>query len=488
MIAARERERLAKSNQEQAVASWINYLNQLRLDALSKALNEQDANLSQAIKTIDATFKVIRDDIVIRNRGGIKGMHGFIAEVAECGIGNARQAIQGKAPNYIWINDNGPADLVRDGIPIQQKFVNAGNHLSLQAIKQHLESYPWFLGQGGKYQIPEDHYKKICYLLSIPKEQAYKMATSTGEFSLKQWQEVQDFFNNGDVKLSDIEPSKLSYKDVLPGKIEDTLKNEKSSLRETDKEIRQQAYEDSKPTLNEGMKAAAAAAVIEGGFTFITAIIRKIKTGKSIKDFNEDDWTEILKESGVSFAKGGIRGASIYALTNFTATPAAVANSLVTASFGVAQQTYLLKTGAISTEDFILNSEVLCLDVSVSALSSFVGQAIIPVPVLGAVIGNTVGMFIYSVAKDNLKKKERMILEGYLRELEELEKSLDREYRIYVRKLNEELRKFYALLEDAFAVNCSAALEGSVELATYLGVPAEELLKNSAEVDDYFLN
>ena len=173
MIAARER--LAKSNQEQAVASWINYLNHLRLDALSKALNEQDANLGQAIKTIDATFKVIRDDIVIRNRGGIKGMHGFIAEVAECGIGNARQAIQGKAPNYIWVNDNGPADLVRDGIQIQQKFVSANNHLSLQAIKQHLESYPWFLEQRGKYQIPEDHYKRICHLLSIPREQAYKM-------------------------------------------------------------------------------------------------------------------------------------------------------------------------------------------------------------------------------------------------------------------------------------------------------------------------
>ena len=48
-------------------------------------------------------------------------MHGFIAEVAECGIGNAREQILGEAPKYVWINDNGPSDFVRDGIEITAK-------------------------------------------------------------------------------------------------------------------------------------------------------------------------------------------------------------------------------------------------------------------------------------------------------------------------------------------------------------------------------
>ena len=78
----------------------------------------------------------------------------------------AREQILGKAPKYIWINDNGPFDFVRDGIEIQQKFVNSGNHLSLFAIKQHYEKYPWFLDGGRKYQIPADHYEKIKMLLS----------------------------------------------------------------------------------------------------------------------------------------------------------------------------------------------------------------------------------------------------------------------------------------------------------------------------------
>lgn len=488
MIQTRKRERVEKSNQEQAIASWINYLNSVRLETLSRTLNAQDANLEKAISTIDDTLNTIKDEIIIRNRGGEKGMHGFIAVIAECGIGNARREIAGKAPNYIWVNDNGPADLIRDGIEIQQKFVNAGNHLSLQAIKQHFEAYPWFLSTGRKYQIPQDHYEKIMYLLSIPEEQAYKMPTSNSEFSLKQWKEVHSFFEQGDIRVSDIEPSQLSYKAVQKGVISDTLKAEKTSLKETDKALRKQAYAKSKPTIAEGIKATSTAAAFEGGFTFCAAIIRKIRDGKQIKDFSTDDWSEILKESGVSFAKGGVRGASIYALTNYTATPAAVANSLVTASFGIAQQAHLLRIGSISEAEFLVNSEVLCVDVSVSALSSFIGQAVIPIPVLGAVIGNTIGTLMYQVAKDSLKKKERQLLERYLREIEQSEKQLDKQYREYVNRINSELKQYCMLLESAFAFDIKDAFSGSVKLAQYVGVPLEDLLKSKEEIDDFFLN
>ena len=94
-----------------------------------------------------------------------------------------------------------------------------------------------------------------------------------------------------------------------------------------------------------------------------------------------------------------MREISIYAITNFTATPAAVASSLVTASFGIAQQAYLLNAGKITQDEFILNSEMLCVDVSVSALSSFIGQVLIPIPFVGAVIRNTIVNLIYQSAK-----------------------------------------------------------------------------------------
>ena len=173
---------IIKSGQEQAVASWINYLNQLRLDALTKALADEKINWQNAAETLDQALETIKKDIVNngKGRGGKCGMHGFIAEVAECGIGNARKQVEGKMPDYRWINDNGPADLFRGAAAIQQKFVNSGNHLSLEAIKQHLKAYPDFVKNGGKYQIPSDHYDKIQWLLSISENEANKMATETG--------------------------------------------------------------------------------------------------------------------------------------------------------------------------------------------------------------------------------------------------------------------------------------------------------------------
>lgn len=480
--------KIVKSDQEQAVASWINYLNQVRLDRLFKALQAQNTNLNQALQTLKSTLSTIREDIIIRNRGGVKGMHGFIAEVAECGIGNAREEILGRAPVYEWINDNGPTDLVRNGVQIQQKFVNAGNHLSLQAIKQHLSTYPEYINNGGRYQIPQDHYERIKYLLSISKEQANKMPTETGEFSLKQWREVHSFFENGDVKLSDIEPSALKYESVQSNTIEKTISDERKAIKKTDKAIRDEAYTQSKPTLQEGLKAGAVSAAIEGGVTFGLEIRKKVKSGKSIKDFTADDWSEICKKTGLGTVKGSVRGISIYALTDYTATPAAVANALVTASFGIAQQAYLLKEGKITQEDFLRNSEELCVDVSVSALSSFIGQAVIPVPVVGAVIGNTIGSLIYQTAKESLKKHDMQLIKRYIQEIETLSQSLDAQYRQYVRRLNLAMNEYFSILEDAFAVDCVQAFDGSIQLARYIGVSEDEILKTIEDLDEYILN
>ena len=92
--------KVVKSTQEQAVASWINYLNQVRIDRLLETLSREQDNLENALATINETLNTIGRDIVNNGlgRGGERGMHGFIAEVAEVGIGNARELIEGRAP------------------------------------------------------------------------------------------------------------------------------------------------------------------------------------------------------------------------------------------------------------------------------------------------------------------------------------------------------------------------------------------------------
>lgn len=485
-----EAKKMIKSGQEQAVASWINYLNQVRLDRLMEALQKEELNLNEAMSTIGETLKTISRDIVNngKGRGGQYGMHGFIAEVAECGIGNAREQIEGKAPIYEWINDNGPEDLRRGATLIQQKFVNGGGHLSLQAIRMHLNAYPDFLDNGGVYQIPEDHYEKIKWLLSISEKEANKMPTSTGDFSLKQWREVHEFFKNGDIPLDKVEPSKLKYSEVQKGTYEQTFSKEKDSLRKRNQERKEQAYNKSKPTLSEGAKATAAAATIEGAMALCLGIAEKRKSGKKFNAFDEEDWKEIAATTGKGTLKGSIRGASIYTLTNFTATPAAVASAMVTATFGIAEQAYQLKQGNVNEQRFIENTEMLCLDASVSALSSFAGQILIPVPVLGAVIGNTVGTMMYQIAKDNLSAREQKIFEEYAEAVRQLDVSLQDQYQEFVDEIGKDTKLFMELLNRAFAPDIRVAFESSIDLAKSCGVPVDEILDSKEKIASYFMD
>ncbi len=494
-------EKIVKSSQEQAVAAWIGYLNQLRIGRLVEALVLQKRNHDDALDLLDYAFAKIKSEIIERNRGGDKGMHGFIAEIAECGIGNARERIRGNVKIYDWVNDNSEVDLRRGTINIQQKFVQSGGHLSLRAVAEHLKIYPDFLKNGGKYQIPKDHYDKIMEYFAISESEANKLPTSTGDFSLRQWQEIRAFFKNGDISLNDLEPSFLDYADVQRDNIATTFAEEKEMLKAADRTIRDKIYSANKVTLVDGAKNAAASGVIEGLTTFCTAVARKRKAGIRIKDFTEADWIDVAGESGKGVLKGGIRGASIYVLINattfiveteqsidaYTLTPAAVANAVVTAAFGVAEQAHQFRSAAITEIQFIENAELLCLDSAVSALASIAGQVMIPVPVIGSVIGNAVGTMLYQIGKDSLSAKEQAIIAGYLQELEEMDQQLDEEYQQFIERLNKTYADYLELLEQAFAPDVETALKGSAQLAKRMGVPAEEILDSYDKVASFFL-
>lgn len=190
----------------------------------------------------------------------------------------------------------------------------------------------------------------------------------------------------------------------------------------------------------------------------------------------------------MGLVKGGVRGGAVYWLNNYTATPSSVASALVTASFGVAECAYRFRSGELTEIEFIESSEIACLDASVSAFSELVGQAIIPVPVLGALVGNAVGTTVYELGKDFYDKREAELLAHYAQELKALDTELDAEYAACISGLRENMSAYISLLEKAFSPNVAMAFSGSVELAASLNVPDGEILHTREEVDDFFLN
>ena len=184
-----------------------------------------------------------------------------------------------------------------------------------------------------------------------------------------------------------------------------------------------------------------------------------------------------MDSTGLSTVKGAIRGGSVYALTNFTATPAPVANAMVTATLGVLAQAYKLQAGEITPEEFVDASEALCLEVTISALSSLIGEAFIPVPVLGAIIGNTVGMFMLNIAQAYLSSEEEKLIENYRRDMAALVEQLDNEYKEFIAAIEKDMSEFRCLAALAFDPDVNVRFETSVALARQVGVEENRILR-----------
>lgn len=479
----------SENTQEQAVAAWVNHLNQLRLDRLLAALRQQDMNFRDALESLDEAIKTIDLEVVATNRGGVTGMHGFIAEVADVGVGNARSHIVGEGSIYEWVNDNGPADLMRAGVAIQEKFVASGGRLGLGAIEQHAQKYPDFIANGGKYRIPNDHFDTIQKLRAMSPKEAGTLLTRSGDGpSLKDWQRVHTFFEEGIVTFESLEGSHLEYAQVQRGAYGSALEAEKDALRSTDQSQRDGALHMSQPRLREGVKVTAAAAAVEGGTAFVLAVAERRREGTRLQELSGDDWLDIAGETGFGAVRGGIRGMSLYSLTNFTATPAAVAGSIVTAAFGIAEQANKLRRGEIGELEFIENAELVSLEAAVSALCSCVGQALIPIPILGAVIGSTVGTVMYQAASSCLSEREAALIERFLTEQRALDLRLAAEYQELIESLEARMTDYLEMLEQAFSPEPDIALLGSVALARSLGVAGEDVLDSEEKALAYFLD
>lgn len=479
-------EETARSTQEQAVAAWIDHLNQLRVDELITKLAAQDTNLESALEALENLKLSVFSDVINngKGRGGPFGMHGFISERLQVALENARKLIIGAKPEYFLVDDNGMVDYLRGDTPIQAKFVQM--NLGLGAIKDHLTNYPDFLKNGGIYQIPKDYYETLRKVLSISPEEGAKLSRNSDP-SIILWKYAHQFFKETGIDPNKIEPAVVNYRDVQKATYENTVSKEEESLRETDKTRRDHAYEQSQPTWQEGLKTTAAGAAIEGGMSFCLGVATQLRSGKKLHEFTEQEWKDVGLDTAKGTGKGAIRGAAIYGLTNFTATPAAVASAMVTAAFGIAAQANQLRQENLSEAEFIANSEVVCLDVSVSAISSLMGQVLIPVPMLGAMVGNAAGMFMYGIAKENLSKREQMLIAGFIESTQKLNEQLDAHDKELVEMLEREFGEFQTVMALAFDPDVNIAFEGSIKLAQYVGCKDEHILKDKEAIDAFFL-
>ena len=468
---------------EQAEAAWITIRNELRQNELAAKLQSQAGNLHESLKELEEFKRFIGDPKHIL--GSVLTKHGEIAEHAQVNFSNARNAILGleKEYSFLGVDRFAPEDYLKNDLPVQSKFNHSVKN-TLNAIKGHLKTYSYFVEQGGHYDIPRDQYQQIIDL----KERFAKHPSllSKEEYSIVG--AIQRFEEETGLSFeTDIEPSVINYEQSLQNNAGETLKEEVKRTKETDRKIRENYESEFAPSFSEGATITMKSAAIEGGVTFCMAVFEKIHSGKKLAEFTIEDWAIIAKKTGYGTIKGGIRGASIYVLTNFTKTPANLAAAYTTAAFGVIAQAAALGRGKITEEEFVQNTIILSLDIAIGAIGATIGKRVIPIPVLGAVIGSVVGEAAYSLCVKYLGFNETALIRRMVEEHEKLVLTLDVEYNTVIEAINKQTRAFDDMMELAFDDDMNIAVSASIELARSIGVPEGKIIKSMDELDDYFL-
>ncbi|WP_462052808.1 hypothetical protein [Vibrio parahaemolyticus] len=423
----------------------------------------------------------------ISNPEGILGSdatkHGEIAEQVEVGIRNARAALEGidNLPADIdSVARTGAADYLLNNTEVQSKFINGANN-NLKHVLDHMEKYPDFGRDGSFYHIPKDTHELIGKIMSG--ESVDGLSQRSIDAIKAKVSEIEKV--TGQPFNTVVQPGVSDYAEVQRGAIDETLNKHEEDLRKESERQKDQLEQDYGPSFQEMGRVALTGGAVGGGVAFASKIYNKYKSGKNVfaGDFNQDDWKEVGLETSKGAAIGAVSSAAIYGLTNYASMAAPFASAVVSASKGVGILTNQYINGEITFDEYMNLGLVVCSESAMVGIFTAAGQAIIPIPVLGAVIGSIAGKMFVDIAgsaNSQLAKELNSMMD-------EFTKNLDAISRQALERINKEFDKLGDLTTAAFDFN-NNLLDSSVKLAKAYGVSDSLIIKSSNELDDFMLS
>lgn len=459
--------------------------NEARVKELTSELFKQDLRLDEALDEVNRIRDFVGSPKHILGSDGTK--HGEIAEHVEVGIRNARDILENIKPSgdvESWPR-NHPVDYSLDDELYQSKFINGstGN----QSLKHALEHYNQYHDQypNMKYHIPKDQYKVIENILN---------GGDTEELSEKSINAIIDKVNQlEELYGSDfnefVKPGISTYAEVQKGVIHETLDGHEVNLSERNDQIVDDIHAEHQPSLDEAGDVAGAAALVVSGMTCAKIIYAKHQQGKNIfrGDYTKDDWKDLGVETIKGGVKGGITGTTIYGITNYTDISAPFAAAMVSATAGVAIYTKQYFENKITMEDFINNSMICCSESAMVGVGATIGQALIPIPYIGTILGSYATRFILNSLKDY--KYSTKLTETLIKQMNIYEKDLNKITAIKEKEIKKVLKTLSNLTARAFDYNNNLSLVyDSIKLARVYGVDENKIIHSEDELDIYIMN
>lgn len=426
--------------------------------------------------------------------GSQQTKHGEVAEQLEVNVRNAWAALYGNSDvaSFEGVGRTAPEDFILNGVKVQSKFINGTNN----TLKHILEHFGKYEDLSMDYSIPKDQYKMIQSIRSggtpagMSDKSIRAILHKIETIELRTGRSFQDV----------IKPSVSEYSEVQLGKVGETVTNVQDQVVDENqriiKEIQQDAKDSTKkieaqkaPTIREGVKAAGTAAAVTASLSALTAIYRKLKEGKKLQYFDREDWIEIGLDGAKAGGKAGVTAGAIYALTNLTSLSAPFAGAVASAIMGMSSLLTDLKQDQISMDEFITQGQVLCIEAGIAATGGAIGQILIPIPVLGSIIGTVTANLLWGFAKGKLGVREQELKRKLDTYTESILTKVEQAYQEIIAKINETYSRYHTLIEAAFDVEVNSAVlaASSIDLALEIGVKESKILRNDEDLYEFFI-
>jgi hypothetical protein len=488
---------------DQITAAGVDGFNHWKSQSIAKQLDQvvkeklqnqqqQNINFETALKHMMKMRQFLSEPKNIL--GSEQTKHGEVAEHLEVNIRNAWAALKGQreVATFDGVARTAPEDFMLDGIKYQSKFINGSNN----TLKHILDHYSKYQDRSMNYSIPKDQYSIIEAIRSG------QAPSNLNDKSIRAiLQKVEEIERQTGRSFQEIvKPSVSNYGEAQLGAVGETVSKHQDQIVDENQRIQDEIQKDAKEktksieakkgaSIGEGVKVTGTAAAIAASLNTITVIYSKVKNGKKIQDFDKDDWKEVGISSASAGAKGGVTAGSIYALTNLTSLSAPFAGAVTSAAMGLSSLLVDLNKDQISLDEFFTQGQILCIEAGIAATGGAIGQMLIPIPVLGSVIGTVTANFVWGFAKDKLGAREqelKKMLDAYT---ESILAKVEKTYQDIISKINKTYSNYNSLIDAAFDNHANSAVlaAASVDLAVELGVDEQKILQNDSDLDAFFL-
>ena len=468
----------------QVAGSWAAYDAGLRDASLRQAWSAQDHAYARALEEVQGVREFLGSPGSILGNPATK--HGEIAEQVHVGVSRARDALFGRAPSasFDGVGRTAPMDYRVDGVDVQSKYIN-GLRSTLEHVSKHADKYPDFARDGGLYHIPRDQASQLDQLVSEGRIDG---------FSERSARSIQQKLGGLEARTGHspdelIHPGEATYQEVQQGRVHDTIDHREHELTREDEALKTRLQSEHGPTLQGLGTAAALGGAAGAGVRLGQALWVKYREGKRpfCGQFTSEDWQDVGVEGARGAGTGAVAGGAMYLLTNSTELAAPVAGALVSGLMGIGGLLPQYRAGVIDAEQFAELSQLVAADAALVGLAAMAGQVLIPIPMVGPLLGSLTGKLVAASLREALGESEQRLVDA----LHEYERQalglLDSEARAALGRLELSFGKLQDFASIAFdqQTNTAIRLRASISLAEAVGVDSDLILRAPQDLDAF---